>query len=86
MKITNGNSKVIYETSNNNLKTTDPQIEYQVSAAENELVIGEMGKGQAYHLDEGKVEQFAKPDEVQKLQEFAHDMYRLSKRHRKPMN
>ena len=119
MKKNNVNSEVLYETSNNNLKTTDPQVDYQVNAAENSnaffigklgtgrecpsilvsdeelasklnaaknnLVIGEMGKGRAYHLDEGKVEQFANPDEVQKLQEFAQDMYRLSKRHQKPV-
>lgn len=95
MKITNGNSQVKYETSDNNLKTTDPQVDYQVNAAENGLfvgdkvkwpkfilldehmdraaknnfVIGEMGKGRAYHLDLKEIEQSSNPYDGDKTTE-----------------
>lgn len=97
MKKTDVNSEVIYEASKDNLKTTDPQIEYQVNDNEyffpflieerrerlsnviiidspldhkpnnNNFVVGKSGRGIAYHFDLSEVEQFAKPDEVEKL-------------------
>lgn len=59
MKKTNGNSKVNYETTDNNLKTTDPQVEYQVNDVENGLFVGDKVNWPKFillddHLDRAK--------------------------------